>query len=162
MLAMKINESQACIPISYYGKAQFSTRYLYTYERKRSSGSSAGKGDEWDTEQQNFTIKDVGNYIIGMYDNSNNHQGQGAYRCVTSLAYTNPEYLGFGDITQPYDPQKPQTYWNVNNVTDFYKSQKSKTAEQMYRTTYGDSQFIEVDTKSPYPTHIKLLPLIRL
>ena len=162
MLAMKINESQACIPISYYGKAQFSTRYLYTYERKRSSGSSAGKGDEWDTEQQNFTIKDVGNYIIGMYYNSNNHQGQGAYRCVTSLAYTNPEYLGFGDITQPYDPQKPQTYWNVNNVTDFYKSQKSKTAEQMYRTTYGDSQFIEVDTKSPYPTHIKLLPLIRL
>ena len=162
MLAMKINESQACIPISYYGKAQFSTRYLYTYERKRSSGSSAGKGDEWDTEQQNFTIKDVGNYIIGMYDNSNNHQGEGAYRCVTSLAYTNPEYLGFGDITQPYDPQKPQTYWNVNNVTDFYKSQNSKTSDQMYRTTYGDSQFIEVDTKSPYPTHIKLLPLIRL
>ena len=162
MLAMKINESQACIPISYYGKAQFSTRYLYTYERKRSSGSSAGKGDEWDTEQQNFTIKDVGNYIIGMYDNSNNHQGEGVYRCVTSLAYTNPEYLGFGDITQPYDPQKPQTYWNVNNVTDFYKSQNSKTSDQLYRTTYGDSQFIDVDTKSPYPTHIKLLPLIRL
>ena len=162
MLAMKINESQACIPISYYGKAQFSTRYLYTYERKRSSGSSAGKGDEWDTEQQNFTIKDVGNYIIGMYDDSNNHQGTGVYRCVTSLAYTNPEYLGFGDITQPYDPQKPQTHWNVNNVTDFYKSQNSKTSEQLYRTTYGDSQFIEVDTKSPYPTHIKLLPLIRL
>lgn len=162
MLAMKINESQACIPISHYGKAQFSTRYLYTYERKRSSGSAAGKGDEWDTEQQNFTIKDVGNYIIGMYDNSNNHQGQGAYRCVTSLAYTNPEYLGFGDITQPYDPQDPQSYWNVNNVTDFYKSQNSKTSDQLYRTTYGGSQFIEVDTKSPYPTHIKLLPLIRL
>jgi hypothetical protein len=51
MLAIKINESEARIPISYNGKAQFSTRYLYTYERKRSSGSSAGKGDEWDTEQ---------------------------------------------------------------------------------------------------------------
>lgn len=161
MLLMKLNESEAMIPISYIGKAQFSARYVFTYERKRSWLSSTFKGDDWDTETEQFTMKYVGNYEISSYKKSNDSEApDAAWRCLSSLAYTNPEYLGFGIIGQEYDPEKSETYWNTHNVTDFYRDDNSIHKKSF--ATYGEKANLEIHTEAPYPSHIKLLPLIRI
>ena len=156
-LLMKLNESEARIPISSVGKAQFSTRYVYTYERKRSWGSSTFKGDSWDTETEHFTISDVGGYKLKSFSDKDGYKGQ--WRCLSSLAYTNPENLARGNVAGAYDPEKPDTYWNTHNVMDFYKS--SEAVDKTSSATYGDKD-IKLDVESPFPSHIKLLPLIRL
>lgn len=163
-LLMKLNESEARIPISYIGKAQFSTRYVFTYERKRSWLSSVFKGDSWDTETEVFSISNVGGYVIKGFKDKGGLEGK--FRCLTSLAYTTPENLARGHVQQEYDPEKPDTYWNTHNVTDFYKS--SKFIDKSSTTTYGNNDTsgqpvsLKLDVQSPYPSHIKLLPLIRL
>jgi hypothetical protein len=42
---------------------------------------------------------------------------------------------------------------------DFYKS--SEAVDKTSSATYGDKD-IKLDVESPFPSHIKLLPLIRL
>lgn len=156
-LMMKLNESQARIPISSVGKAQFAASYLYTYERKRSWLSSTFGGDKWDTETEHFRIDDVGGYKISSFSDKQGFTGE--WRCLTSLAYTNAENLARGTIAREYDPEIPDTYWNTHNVMDFYKS--SQHVDKSSSTTYGDIK-LKLDVDSPFPSHIKLLPLIRL
>lgn len=155
MLMMKINESEARIPISYIGKAQFSTSYYFTYERKRSWWSSTFGGDDWDTETEHFKMTNVGNYEMSTY--KPHPEVTPKWRCLSSLGYTDPQYLAYGNIADDEDPQIRDTYWNTHNVTDFFKQDVAKKST----TTYGDKK-ITLDIQSPYPSHIKLLPLIRL
>ena len=85
---------------------------------------------------------------------------------MTSLPLTNCEKLGCGDLTD-YDenvdkeeklPDDPD-YYRYNNVTDQWR----KTITHKKDNIYSDrSDKIKTTDNSPYPSHINLLPLIKL
>lgn len=163
-LMIKLNESEARIPISYRGQATFKTRYVYTYQRKRSWGTRVFKGDKWDTETEHFDIKDVGGYEIRSAGNLSGESNTG-WRCLTSLPHIQCDKLACGNVANYWNPT---SYWDNHNVTDMWKPSSTKKSVDI--ETYGlnddatepSSIQIVMNTQSPYPSHMLFLPLIRL
>lgn len=162
-LKIKMNEAEGIWPISVAGKASFSMRHKHTWVRKRRHGTDQEYGD--------LLKNDVGKYYFHgtQVDTDNGTYSPAAgylWRTMTSLPLTNCEKLGCGDLTD-YDenvdkeeilPDDPD-YYRYNNVTD----QLRKTLTHKKDNNYpGTSTEIKTTDNSPYPSHINLLPLIKL
>lgn len=166
-LKIKMNESEGIWPISVAGKAMFSIEHQHTWVRKRRHGT--------DQEYGNLYKHDVGKYYFhgGTFDAVDSYANETyipyngyLWRTMTSLPLTNCEKLGCGDLTD-YDenvdkeeklPDDPD-YYRYNNVTDQWR----KTITHKKDNIYSDrSDKIKTTDNSPYPSHINLLPLIKL
>lgn len=147
--AMKMNEAEGYIPISYIGKA--SGYITLAWSRAERSGSKAQSRNTYHDKKIN-----IASYKMAAPKNLSDNS---YWRCVTSIAYNNPQKLGVGDIKnyisnrENYDENTD--YYDVNCVTQLQKDQK-------YKKYYFGGIGIEVDETTPNPAYINLLPLIRI
>lgn len=169
-LIIKLNESEGISPISIYGgPPNFSTQQRQTWQRKRTSILKK----RWDWEEGVLVKQNVATYnLYGAefnYKDSPYNIDDGTYhwRSLTSLQYWNCEKLAVGDIPaienekylkRELIPSTATDYYNYHNVTDIWRKSNSQKNEEI---TYGSSK-VKVDTSSPYPSFLNLLPLIRL
>lgn len=195
--AIKLDEFESRLPISFKGHAKYALRSLHVVYRDSHSGT--------DTEESSLTYKNVCGYEFRSFDVSEafNNNGLTVYdeedntlkysyhydlaqtgqekkvpitgwSCVTSLPYSNIEYLAFGDwanIDEKSIDSKtfnllknsdPSSYYINHNVTDTWRNYFKKYEEtNNYITSMGDVN-ISIDTQAPSPSHVYLLPLIRL
>lgn len=171
--AVKLNEAEGRIPISYMGKAKYRLEEGHMIERERSWWSSTFAGDDYDTEPITVYKNNIGNYTLKSIhkpDEAKDTTGWG-WSCVTSLPYEFPEFLGFGDWKaidnkshmKTYNNEckisNPSKYYINHNVTDRWK--KTQPEEKINIIKYGGVS-VNSDTQSPAPAHMYLLPLIRL
>lgn len=162
---IKLNESEGIWPISVAGKASFSIKHNHTWVRKRRHGT--------DQEFGQLFKNDVGKYyfhgIPAQTENQTYSPTNGyLWRTMTSLPLTNCEKLGCGDLSS-FDNNKFENkeeilpnnsdYYTYHNVTDQWRETKSFKKDNSYP---GTSTEIKTTDNSPYPSHINLLPLIKL
>ena len=155
-MIIKLNESEGITPISIVGAAGFHTIHNHKWKRKKSFGGT-------ESEYGIFKKHDVGSYVLrGIGETNNSH-----WRSMTSLQYWDCENLGVGNIgkiTNEYYLRKdtiPPTatnYYNYHSVTDVWRKNSTKYKEEL---NYGDKT-LTVDTSSPYPSFMNLIPLIRI
>lgn len=149
--AMKLNEAEGFIPISYYGKA--SGFMVIAHSRDERSGSKSSSRNTY----QDY-IYNIGGYKLtrplGTYNDETSF-----WRCLTSIAYLNPNKLGVGDIKKYIDNKKKNdetvNYYDINCVTQL-------PSQDTYRNYKFGGVKVEVDETCPEPPHMKLLPLIRI
>lgn len=238
-LTMKLNQSEARMPISYYGKAQFSNRsiHVFWWKKKRnwlkiigiallglallaltiwSCGSlffsggglwaamggtwtgithgvlGAGViaypfvkywGSKWVQAKGQTGRTNIGSYRFASFSESIFKNGIGekspsdfSWQCLSSLPYTDTQYLGYGDISQldvvtfkEFEnklPQDGQDFWVSHNVMDRWNAftKNGLTYDRLQHRNIikisGDAH--EVDVDGPYPSHLNLIPIIRL
>lgn len=169
-LKIKLNESEGIWPISMAGKASFSMKHNHTWRRKRTSTLKK----RWDWENGVLIKKDVGKYFLhGTNSNGNmdvntiQFNDRYIWRSMTSLPLTNCNKLACGDLPsfdenkftnkEKISPKDPNFY-TYHNVTDQWRGSTTKFEDTL---NYGGKQ-IETTDDSPYPSHINLLPLIKL
>ena len=176
--AVKLNEAEGRIPISSIGNAKYRLEEGHMIERKRSLGSRIFKGDKYDTEPITVYKNNIGNYTLKAQnlpsvEDATSTENWG-WTCLTSLPYEFPEFLGFGDFNEiekrevPWHEKShnincklsdPTTYYINHNVTDRWK--KAQPEEKIQIIKYGGVS-VKSDIQSPTPSHLYLLPLIRL
>ena len=169
---IKMNEAEGIWPISVAGKASFSMQHTHFWQRKRDSQSWNGS-DKYDDEYGELFKHDVSKYYfhgtpITTETDKQTYSPKSGYlwRTMTSLPLTNCEKLGCGDLTN-YDPtvvkeeisQNDPDYYTYHNVTDQWRETKSFKKDNNYP---GTKTKIKTTDNSPYPSHINLLPLIKL
>lgn len=163
-LKIKMNEADGIWPISYSGKASFSMFHNHTWRRKRTSTFKK----RWDWEHGSLYKYDVGKYTFhgktGV-DNGTLVPTKGyIWRTMTSLPLINCHKLACGDLSKfnssvdkdkisPSDPD----YYTYHNVTDQWRESKKFTQTNDY-----DGIGFETEENVPFPSHINLLPLIKL
>lgn len=172
-LVIKLNESEGLFPLSPYGGPSFfKTVHRHWWQRKK-------KGRGYDGEEGSLTKQNVATYKLqgAVFNYSTNEDGEydvkklddGTYhwRTLTSLQYWDCNKLGAGDIgaieNEKYlkrdtIPPTANDYYNYHNVTDIWRKESEQKSEEL---TYG-STTTKVDTSSPYPSFLNLIPLIRL
>lgn len=176
-LKIKMNEADGIWPISYSGKASFSMFHNHTWRRKRTSTFKK----RWDWEHGSLYKYDVGKYtfhgITGIDDGTlvpKNCQINGTpvptnsyiWRTMTSLPLINCHKLACGDLSKfnssvykdkdkisPSDPD----YYTYHNVTDQWRESKKFTQTNDY-----NGIGFKTEENIPFPSHINLLPLIKL
>jgi hypothetical protein len=171
-LKIKMNESEGIWPISVAGKASFKMIHKHTWQRKRTSTFKK----RWDWEIGKLHKNDVGKYYFhgipeANYDWKNKTYSPASgylWRTMTSLPLTNCEKLGCGDLSSFKDdkfdnkaeilPDDPD-YYIYHNVTDQWRETNSFKKDNNYP---GTSTEMKTTDNSPYPSHINLLPLIKL
>jgi len=167
---IKLNESEGIWPISMAGKASFTMKHNHTWRRKRTSTFKK----RWDWENGVLIKKDVGKYFL----NGTNSNGDMdvktiqfndgyIWRSMTSLPLTNCDKLACGDLLsfnnnkftnkEKISPKDPDFY-TYHNVTDQWRKSTKNFEDTL---SYG-GKTIETTDDSPYPSHINLLPLIKL
>lgn len=124
------------------------------------------------------TRYNIGHYTFGTYDKNKPYtdRDNSSYQCLSSLPICNPEYLAAGNLdllnTQTIQKYKDlsiesgENYYVAHNVTDQW-SIYQKGGKTYERTTNKESQTInsevkQLDNQAPYPSHLNLLPIIRL
>ena len=157
-MIIKLNESEGITPISIVGSAGFYTKHNHKWKRKRKSGGT-------ESEYGIFQKHDVGSYVLrGIGENSTYPSH---WRSMTSLQYWDCENLGVGWIEninideylrKDTIPPTATNYYNYHSVTDVWRENSTKYKEEL---NYGDKTLI-VDTSSPYPSFMNLIPLIRI
>jgi hypothetical protein len=172
--AIKLNEAEGRIPISYIGNAKYRLEEGHMIERERSWGSKVFKGDDYDTEPITVYKNKIGNYTlkgVNLPTTDSESTDRWGWSCFTSLPFEFPEFLGFGDwrainsdsYAKSYNIDckvtDPTKYYINHNVTDRWK--KIQPNEKIQIVKYGGVE-IKSDIQSPTPDHIYLLPLIRL
>lgn len=160
--AMKLNEAEGFIPISYFGKAGGNVKIKYS--RKEAYGPSGAK-----TKRRSYydTYHNISGYkmsapvkslnadnVVQSYDDEKSF-----WRCFSSIPYLNPYKLGVGDIKN-YIPNKLKNdetvdYYDINCVTQLPNKDEYKNYK------FGGVN-IQVDESCPTPAHLNLLPLIRI
>lgn len=127
---------------------------------------------EINTQNVNSNISEDSNESTSTNDSEENDTDENDtinydWRTMTSLQYYNCDKLGCGDLSKLDEslyidrnnlPKSDENYNVTNNVTDIWKKTNQSFTEIL---NYGN-QRIEVDTKSPYPSTLNLLPLIRI
>ena len=148
--AMKMNEAEGFIPISYVGKA--SGKVELAWSRDERSGSKSSSRNTYHDVKKN-----VASYKMGSPKDYEHNKSY--WRCVTSIPYTNPDKLGVGDIknyiANRKDYNENTDYYDVNCVTQLPKDSKYKTYN------FGKVP-VKVDETCPNPPFVNLLPLIRI
>lgn len=165
-LKIKMNEADGIWPISYSGKASFSMFHNHTWRRKRTSTFKK----RWDWEHGSLYKYDVGKYTFhgktGV-DNGTLVPTKGyIWRTMTSLPLINCHKLACGDLSKfnssvyknkdkisPSDPD----YYTYHNVTDQWRESKKFTQTNDY-----NGIGFKTEENIPFPSHINLLPLIKL
>ena len=160
---IKLNEAEGIWPISVAGKASFSMQHRHAWIRKRRHGTDQEFGELFKHDVSKY-------YLHGIPIQTENQTYSPAagylWRTMTSLPLTNCEKLGCGDLKNynsnvnrdeilPNDPD----YYTYHNVTDQWRETKSIKKDNNYP---GPSTEIKTTDDSPYPSHINLLPLIKL
>mgnify|MGYP003289542929 CR=1 FL=1 len=121
--AMKLNEAEGFIPISYFGKAGGNVKIKYS--RKEAYGPSGAK-----TKRRSYydTYHNISGYKMAAPAESYRNGVAQSYdenlsywRCFSSIPYTNPYKLGVGDIKN-YISNKLKNddsvdYYDINCVT---------------------------------------------
>lgn len=121
----------------------------------------------------------IGSYQFATFQTAkvyNEHETY-SYQCLTSLPYTETEWLGAGDITKLTETSKVDTYrkmtieegepyYIAHNVTDRWSSY-IKDGKTYHRTSNKDYITFNAETKEvtndgPFPSHLNLIPIIRL
>lgn len=165
-LKIKMNEADGIWPISYSGKASFSMFHNHTWRRKRTSTFKK----RWDWEHGSLYKYDVGKYtfhgITGKDDGTLVPTKGYIWRTMTSLPLINCHKLACGDLSnfKPSDyedknkisPSDPN-YYKYHNVTDQWRESKKFTQTNDY-----NGVGFETEENVPFPSHINLLPLIKL
>lgn len=166
---IKLNESEGIWPISMAGKASFSMKHNHTWRRKRTSTFKK----RWDWEKGTLFKKDVGKYFLHgiTYTDDGTNQfkiqfnNNYIWRSMTSLPLTNCDKLACGNLenyNQNVDKEKilpkDPDFYTYHNVTDQWRESTAKFKDTL---NYGGNS-IETTDDSPYPSHINLLPLIKL
>lgn len=159
-LAMKLNEAEGFIPISYQGKAGGTVTLAWSRaERRGLKARTRNTYHDWK--------KNVASYIMGSMNNNAQVKayndtvavGNGYWRCVTSIPYVNPMKLGVGDVKNYINNRKNYNedvdYYDVNCVTQLPKHDKNRTF------SFGGVS-VEIDESCPSPNYLNLLPLIRI
>ena len=170
--AIKFNEADGRIPISYIGYAKYRLEEGHMIQRKHSKLGSFFSGDKYDTEPITVFKNNIGNYILKSANiTEKSEDGDMGWSCLTSLPYEFPEYLGYGDwrgiTTEHYAKSfniedkltNPASYYINHNVTDRWR--KVQPEEKIQIVKYGGVE-IKSDIQAPAPAHMYLLPLIRL
>ena len=172
-LIVKLNESEGLFPLSPSGGPNFfKTEHWHWWQRKK-------KGRGYDAESGLLTKQNVATYKLqgavfkysidknGEYDVEKFDDGTYHWRTLTSLQYWDCNKLGVGDIEKIENekylkrdtiPPTANDYYNYHNVTDIWRKESEQKSEEL---TYG-STTTKVDTSSPYPSFLSLIPLIRL
>lgn len=169
-LIIKLNESEGITPISIEGGPSFfHTTQRQSWQRKRTSVFKK----RWDWEVGTLFKQNVATYkLYGgnfKYSDSPNAIDDGTYhwRSLTSLQYWNCEKLAVGNLKdfsgekylkRDSIPLLANDYYNYHNVTDVWRDSSASKSEEL---KYG-STTVKVDTTSPYPSFLNLIPLIRL
>lgn len=167
---IKLNESEGIWPISMAGKASFTMKHNHTWRRKRTSTFKK----RWDWEHGILIKKDVGKYFLNGTDLNGDmdvktiqFNDRYIWRSMTSLPLTNCDKLACGDLLsfnnnkfknkEKISPKDPDFY-TYHNVTDQWRKSTKKFEDTL---SYG-GKTIDTTDDSPYPSHINLLPLIKL
>ena len=160
-MIIKLNESEGITPISIVGSAGFYTHHRHKWQRKRTSILKK----RWDWESGTFIKHEVGSYILrGIGENSTYPSH---WRSMTSLQYWDCENLGVGNIGSIENsyylrkdsiPPTATNYYDYHSVTDVWRENNTKYEEEL---KYGNNA-LTVDTSSPYPSFMNLIPLIRI
>ena len=160
-MIIKLNESEGITPISIVGAAGFHTKHLHRWQRKRTSVLKK----RWDWESGTFYKHDVGSYVLRGIGEDSTYSSH--WRSMTSLQYWDCENLGVGEIGR-IDKEKylskdtisptATDYYDYHSVTDVWRENNTKYKEEL---KYGDTT-LTVDTSSPYPSFMNLIPLIRI
>lgn len=175
-LAVKINESEAAIPISWRGNAIFTSihavqnRYYKSnfgkYFRENTGGYKMGYRNNSDSVSCNVLPLQYELDSIMDQDGSNpqevktiktkQHVGyQGwNWRCISSVPYRKYKMLGYGNPSSETSEQKE---WATKSVMFGDISDKTLDDEE------SDNKFnpLAIDIKSnPHPTYVNLTPLI--
>lgn len=169
--AIKLNEAEGRIPISVIGHAKYRMEEGHMIERKRSWGSRTFGGDDYDTEPITVYKNNIGNYTLKGVRIPTDTTSNWGWSCLTSLPFEFPEFLGYGDWKAIDDESynkaynidckltNPTKYYINHNVTDRWK--RIKPSEKVQIVKYGGVELTS-DIQSPTPSHLYLLPLIRL
>lgn len=148
--AMKMNEAEGFIPISFVGKA--SGKVEIAWSRDERSGSKPASRNTYHDIKKNIASYKMG--VPKEYDHDKSY-----WRCVTSIPYINADKLGVGDvknyISNRKDYNENTDYYDVNCVTQLSKDTKYKTYN------FGKVP-VKVDETCPNPPYVNLLPLIRI
>lgn len=151
-MAMKMNEAEGFIPISYCGKA--SGRVIFGWSRSERSGWKSSSRNTYHDNKYN-----VASYIMCIPPTSITVDDNSPWRCWSSISYFNPNKLGVGKvenyINNRQDFNEDTDYYDVNSVTQLPSSEKYK------KYKYGGVGVI-VDETCPTPAYQNLLPLIRI
>lgn len=172
--AIKLNEFEMRLPISYTGFARYQVVVNHRwYRKKKGSGKEMEHGAHYFRNACNYELKSFPKDKINYGDNSiGNNDPKTGWSCVTSLPYTDTEYLAFGnwanikeehlnsDNNSGMKYTNPSEYYINHNVTDVWNP-NIKNGKYQMNVNYGDT-IIKADTSAPSPSHIYLLPLIRL
>lgn len=158
--AMKMNEAEGFVPISWFGKASGAVHLAWSRDER--SGSNSSSRNTYHDYKYN-----VGGYkmasIVGKYREEtemvNEKETISYWRCVSSIPYINPNKLGVGNIkdytTNKKEYNEDTDYYDVNCVTQLPKNDTYKNYK------YGGRN-INVDETCPTPPYMNLLPLIRI
>lgn len=156
--AMKMNEAEGFIPISWFGKASGYVHLAWSRdERRRSRPATRNMYHDFKYNVGGYKMAiPMGNYIESSAPGSTTIS---YWRCMTSIPYINPNKLGVGDIANyinnKRDYNENTDYYDVNCVTQLPKNDTYKNYK------YGGVN-IKVDETCPTPPYINLLPLIRI
>lgn len=123
----------------------------------------------------------IGNYTLAefnvekIYDES---QSKYSFQCLSSLPYPDQQFLAVGDIEKIKTSKTLETYYNLerdsgedffvaHNVTDrwniYNKDNKTYYRQKMNYTQKFDGEQKEFsDINGPFPSHINLIPIIKI
>ena len=195
--AIKLDEFESRLPISYKGHAKYALKSLHVVYRDSHGGT--------DNEESSLTYKGICGYELSSFNVHDDFESNGltvyneedntlkysyhydlakkgnivkvpitGWSCVTSLPYSNTEYLAFGDWADINSSSldsstfkhlkntDPTSYYINHNVTDTWRDYFKKYEDTNSCTVKMGDNEISIDTQAPYPSHVYLLPLIRL
>ena len=164
MMAIKMNQAEGNIPISYVGNAQYVNYYAFSIKR-RESGLKKKK-----RVTKEYTRSNIAGYKLMSPKGSNDND---SYFCMTSIPYQNPQYLGYGDITKCkiefpalHEKQEIKQLDTSMMSDDELWANKSVTVDLSQMNVGNTINFGKkprlIKSKIPSPNFLNLIPLIKI
>lgn len=164
MMAIKMNQAEGNIPISYVGNAQYTNYYAFSIKR-RDSGLEKKK-----RVTKEYTRSNIAGYKLMSPKGSNDND---SYFCMTSIPYQNPQYLGYGDITKCkiefpalHEKQEIKQLDTSLMSDDELWANKSVTVDLSQLNVGNTINFNKkprlIKSKIPSPNFLNLIPLIKI
>ena len=148
--AMKANEAEGYIPISYTGKA--GGYIILSWSRDERRGMKSSSRNTYEDEKYN-----VASYIMTPCEDYD--EDKSYWRCWSSISYLNSHKLGVGDVENYIDNKQnyneDSDYYDVHCVTQLPDEEKHKAY------SFGGNDVL-VNETCPTPSHMNLLPLLRI
>lgn len=148
--AMKANEAEGYIPISYTGKA--GGYIILSWSRDERRGMKSSSRNTYEDKKYN-----VASYIMTPCEDYD--EDKSYWRCWSSIAYLNSHKLGVGDI-----PKYLENKENFNEDTNYYDIHcvTQLPEDEKYRAYAFGGKNVLVNETCPTPPYMNLLPLLRI